>query len=246
MFIINSNYSNNSLALIQWAYEHSLEDVTVCYIDTGWAGDGWLEHVTKAEQFVSDKGFKVVRLQSRINFEDLMVMKKGFPNQKHQWCGLHLKGITFLQWLDQIDPETKATILFGKRNNENHHSEDVTEYIENSDYHGERRVWHPLFKHSEEERNQLLERADIIPLPHRSLECDPCINSNIADLRRLSDDDIAKGEALEEELQTNMFCAASCNGATDIRHIVKWAREKAQEDELSAKYGCSSAFGCGV
>ncbi|OGT22135.1 MAG: hypothetical protein A2V90_05700 [Gammaproteobacteria bacterium RBG_16_57_12] len=243
MHIIASNYSNNSLALIQWAAEHSLRDVSVCHIDTGWSGKGWDNHVSRAAAYVASKDFKVVPLKPRAGFEDLMLIKHGFPNQKHQWCGLHLKGITLLQWLDDIDPAAKAILLFDKCLGGSDTA--IPEFIERSEYHGERKVWHPLYRHNIMERDTLLARAGFTPLTHRSRECHPCINSTVMDLRHLSERDIAKTEELEEELGAYMFPPECCGEARGIRAVVKWAREAARPDALQLKFGCSADFGCG-
>ena len=246
MNVICSNYSNNSIALIQWAYENALQNVHVCYVDTGWSGKGWLEYVEKGEQFAKQKGFEVVRLTSRSLFEDLMEIKGGFPSQKYQWCALHLKGIPFLQWIDKIDPENKATILMARRASETGFEKPVAELVENSEYHGDRKVWHPLYGCSDTERNELLERVGFKPLAHRSLECNPCINSSIAELRALPEEDIAKTEALEEDLGAFMYDPERCQGAKGIREVVKWAKDVARDEEWTVQYGCSAAFGCGI
>lgn len=242
MYVIRSNYSDNSIALIQWAYENELEGVQVCYVDTGWAGEGWLNHVVRCEEFVSRNGFHPVRLQSRVAFADLMAMKNGFPNQRYQWCSLHLKGITFLQWIDEIDPQSQAVIMIARRGAGHG---DVPKTIESCEYHGERKVWHPFHSLGDEQREGLLERAGIQSLGHRSLECDPCINSSIADLRRLAESDIAKTEELEEDIEATMFDPQMCAGAHGIRKVIQWA-QSADHDALQLKYGCSASFGCGV
>lgn len=242
MHVIRSNYSDNSIALIQWARESGLADVKVCYVDTGWTGEGWLDHVARGEEFVASAGFQPVRLQARVTFAALMALKNGFPTQRYQWCSLHLKGITFLQWIDEIDPQAQATVMIAKRGGE--HGE-VPEVIEACEYHGERKVWHPFHALDEVQRDRLRARAGFAPLGHRSLECDPCINSNIADLRRLAASDIAKTEELEDDLDTPMFDPPLCAGAHGIRNVIQWART-AQTDALQLKYGCSAAFGCGV
>jgi len=38
-YVIFASYGNDSIALIQWAHEHNLKNVTVAYSDTGWAAD---------------------------------------------------------------------------------------------------------------------------------------------------------------------------------------------------------------
>lgn len=198
MYLIRSNYSNNSIALIQWAHEQGLENVTVCYIDTGWAADGWLSYVAECEQYVESLDFKVKHLKSRMPFEELMNVKNGFPNARFQWCSLHLKGISLLQWLEEEDPEEQATVLIAKRRAER---EDVPEFIECCEFHGDRKVWHPLVNHSDEARNVLIKQAGFELLAIPSQECSPCINSRVQDLSQLSDSDIAKVEELEDDLE---------------------------------------------
>ncbi len=250
MNVISSSYGNDSLALIQWAKETDLQDVAVCYIDTGWAADGWMSRVEEGEKFADQCGFAVVRIRPEVQFQDLMRIKRGFPNQRFQWCSGQLKGIPFLNWLDEIDQEGKAVVLVGKRRSESRERADTPEFIASSDYHGGRKLWHPLFAHSDDDRNALLARAGFEPLPHRSLECDPCVNSNRADFRRLSLADIAKADALEAEVGKTMFRPARHNGAQGIREVVEWAKysrgqfDPSQDDLFSV--GCGSAFGCGI
>jgi len=245
MNIIISNYSKNSLALIQWANENRLKNVTVCYIDTGWSAKGWLEFVAVAEWFSTSKGFSIKRLKSRVTFQDLMDIKRGFPSQQHQWCSLHLKGITLLQWLDKTDPECNATILMAKRNNKNIFEKKTTEFIEDSEYHGERRIWHPLFNFNDIQINQLSSRTGITPPIDSCTECSPCINSNAAELSRLSETNILKTEDLEEELGMPMFSFPDGKNIGGIRAIVQQAKEKPHDEKRPFKYGCSSEFGCG-
>jgi 3'-phosphoadenosine 5'-phosphosulfate sulfotransferase (PAPS reductase)/FAD synthetase len=44
MNVISSSYGNDSVALMQWAKERSLPDVTVAYCNTGWAAPGLARH----------------------------------------------------------------------------------------------------------------------------------------------------------------------------------------------------------
>ncbi len=245
MHIVISNYSRKSLALIQWATERGLQEVTVCYVDTGLAPEGWLEFVAEAEEFCCGKGLRVERLTSRVTFADLMDIKRGFPSQKHQWCSLHLKGITLLQWLDEIDAGCEATLLVAKRNRESSFEREIPEFIEESEYHGGRRVWHPLFDTEDAELERLF-HATGLTLPEYSSECAPCINSSAAELCRLSEADIRRIEELEEELGVPMFGPPGIEGGSGIRAVIRQARERDPDDERRPfRYGCSAEFGCG-
>jgi len=102
-YAISSSYGNDSVAMIQWAHEQKLQDVSVIFVDTGWAAPGWLERVSRLENWVASIGFDVVHVKSEISFEDLMLRKKGFPSQRYQWCSGMLKGLPFLTWIDDAD-----------------------------------------------------------------------------------------------------------------------------------------------
>ena len=243
MYILRSNYSNNSLALIQWAHEQGLDDVRVVYTDTGWAAAGWLDFVAECEAWVERLGFAAVHLQALTPFDEVMEMKGGFPSRQHQWCALHLKGIPFLKWIEEADPDGAATVLLAKTVVDTNY-QDIPEFIESCEYNGERRVWQPLYACDRAQRDALLQRAGRESLPGPSQECAPCINASAAQLRRLQAADIDKTAELEEELQTPLFPPQDCDGATGIRAVVAWAAT-ADDQRPHYRFGCSAMFGCG-
>jgi len=243
MYILRSNYSNNSAALIQWAYENQLQDVTVVYIDTGWAAKGWLDYVRDCETKVKQLGFKVEHINPHTEFADIMEMKGGFPSRQNQWCALHAKGIPFLKWIEEVDANDEATVLIPKCPVDTQFDE-VPEFIESCEYNGERKVWHPLFNLDRAQRDQLIANSPFEKLDHRSFECAPCINSNVTELRQLSESDIEKTEELEEDVEMHLFSAQDCGDAQGIREVVEWAKQ-ANDDALNYEFGCSASFGCG-
>jgi len=245
--IISSSFGNDSIALIQWAYENKL-DCTVVYIDTGWSGGGWESRIEDGEQFAKHCGFEFARIKPEVQFEELMQMKKGFPNQRFQWCSGLLKGIPFLNWIDEIDPDCKEVVMVGKRRSESRERAKTPEFIESSDYHGGRKLWHPLYKHGDLERDALLERAGFEPLPHRSLECHPCVNANRDDFKLLNPLDVERVAKLESIVGKTMFRPARHNGAIGIVNVVEWAKRgkyiEGQEDMFDS--GCGGFYGCGL
>lgn len=247
MNLISSSYGNDSIALIQWAREQQLSDVTVVFIDTGWSAPGWLDRVTSAEKWVQEVGFQTAHIRPIIQFEELMRMKKGFPSQRYQWCSAILKGVPFLNWADEQDPECIATVLIGKRREESQERADTPEFIDCSEYHGDRRLWHPLYLHTEPMRDHLLSRAGFKPLPHRSKECSPCINANKADLQMLTPAEIERVKTLEAETGQTMFRPKKHGGAKGIEQIVQWAYSghgKYDARQGSMFNSCSSGY-CG-
>jgi len=245
--IISTSYGNDSKALMQWAVETNLPDVTVCYIDTGWASEDWHKEIKLGEAFAKKAGFKVVRIKPVMQFEELMVHKKGFPNQRYQWCSGLLKGVPFLQWVDEVDPEAKAVVIIGKRREESRERAETPEFIEASDYHGGRKIWHPLFEHSEVERNDLLERAGFKILGHRSKECHPCTNANRYDFRSMGDFETKRLQKLEGKVNKTMFRPKRHAGAQGIVEVIKWAEYSPgqfspEQEELDL---CTSGM-CGI
>lgn len=223
MNIISSSYGNDSIATIQWAKESGLQDVSVVFIDTGWSKPGWLDRVERGSRWVESIGFKAVSIRPPVQFEDLMRMKKGFPNQQYQWCSGMLKGVPFLDWADEYDPECAATVIIGKRREESNERADTPEFIESSEMHGERRVWHPLYLHTEAMRNELILRAGFDVLPHRSMECSPCVNANKSDLREMSQFEIDRLKTLEGEIGKAMFRPKKHGGAKGVEQVIQWA-----------------------
>lgn len=245
MHVISSSYGNDSVALIQWAHDRALPEVTVAYCDTGWASPPWGRRVIEGERLARSYGFKTVQCKS-LGMEELVRMKKGWPGNGQQFCTAHLKGLPFLQWLDEADPERKSVVLIGKRRAESVKRRDTPEFIESSEYHGERKVWHPLYLHTDEQRNELLARAGFQPLPHRSLECNPCVNANRADFLRLTRGEIERVNDLEVEIGQPMFRAKRFN-AMGIHGVIAWAKDGRDRGSIEAEESeCASLFGCGL
>ena len=159
MNIIFASYGNDSLALIQWAHESGLEDVTVAYSDTGWAADYWGDRVKEAECWAQSLGFDTVRLESE-GMSNLVRRKKAWPRGgggKFQFCTMELKEKPAVKWLENIDPDCEATCYIGVRREESANRATFPEWVEESERHGGRSLCAPLVRHTEANRNALLE-----------------------------------------------------------------------------------------
>lgn len=249
MNIISASYGNDSIAMMQWAHENKLKNVTVAYCLTGWASPDWNDRVLEGERLADKLGFKSVRIKS-MGMVELARMKSGFPANGLQFCSAWLKGFPFLDWLENFDKNLNAVVLIGKRREESEERKNTPEFINNSEFHGGRMVWHPLYLHTENMRDDLLKRAGIGKLSHRSDECSPCVNANREDLRRLSNDDINKTFLIENEIGKPFFRAEKKGGAVGIFEVIKWAKYskgqyKKGQDDLFIE-GCGSPFGCGL
>lgn len=235
-FVIFSSYGNDSCALIQWAMKQELQDVTVVYSDTKWAASWWMERVSRMERWVQDFGYKTARTTS-IGFADLARQKGSFPSNRYQWCSGILKIEPAERWLEENDPDRRSVCLVGVRREESQDRSDYPSFMAQSPSHGGRVLLAPMADWSIEVRDQFLDMAGIKPLPHRSMECSPCINANRRDLVAMKDDKdrIKEIAELENELGINgpltkngkvrgaMFRPGLKMGATGINEVMEWA-----------------------
>lgn len=243
-YAISSSAGNDSVAMIQWAYEKQLKDVTVVFSDTGWQAPHWMNRVNKVHKWAETLGFKTVIVKS-IGMEELVRMKSGFPSNQYQFCTAHLKGLPFLEWIDEADKELQMTVMVGKRRDESDKRKDTPEFIYNSEHHGGRTLWHPLYLHTDSQRNELLNRAGFEVLPHRSLECNPCVNANRDDFLRLTSGEIERVNDLEVEIGHPMFRAKRFN-AMGIHGVIAWAKHGRDRGDIDTEErNCNDLFGCG-
>jgi 3'-phosphoadenosine 5'-phosphosulfate sulfotransferase (PAPS reductase)/FAD synthetase len=249
--VIFASYGNDSVALIQWAHEHGLQDVTVAYSDTGWAARKWPDRVARGEAWAQSLGFQTARIPS-MGMHALVRMKQAWPRGgggKYQFCTQHLKKDPAAAWLDTVDPEKDAVCLIGIRREESDNRTDFPEWIEESDQHGGRSVHAPLVRHREADRDALVAKTPMELLPHRSKECWPCVNARIPELKAMDEDAIVRIEAIEAEAGINsmgnarvMFSPKRHRGAIGIRAVVQDAKRNV--DDLFEPAGCDGGW-CG-
>jgi 3'-phosphoadenosine 5'-phosphosulfate sulfotransferase (PAPS reductase)/FAD synthetase len=245
MNVISSSCGNDSVAMMQWAIETNLPDVHAVFCDTGWAAPGWLLRVEKVHRWAESHGIKT-HIVTSIGMAELVRIKKGFPGNAQQFCTGHLKGIPFLQWIDEADKECRAKVLVGKRRVESEARKDTPEFVEGSEYHGGRTLWHPLYLHTDAMRNKLVNRGGWEVLPHRSKECSPCVNANRADFLALSNGAIERVNDLEVEIGHPMFRAKRF-GALGIHGVIQWAKNGRDRGNFDVEESqCSGLFGCGT
>jgi 3'-phosphoadenosine 5'-phosphosulfate sulfotransferase (PAPS reductase)/FAD synthetase len=254
-YVIKSSYGNDSCALIQHSSEIELENVVVIYNDTGWARDGWLDRVARLEEWVKSLGFMPERTSS-IGLEALARKKTAFPRQGMQFCTSELKIKPTLDWLGKIDPLKASVQIIGVRRCESANRADFPMFSVSIEGFT---TWAPLVCHSDEERNELLWRAGIAPLTHRSDECFPCINSNRSDILRLAKDParIAHIRNIENSMgftkrgaPRTMFRPYRYQGSTGIDAIVEWAKSPNRQyafdlDDGNGSPGCEAGE-CGL
>lgn len=233
------------MAMIQWSIEQKIPDVHVVFCDTGWSAPGWMTRVNKVHDYAKANGMKAHIVKS-LGMQELVRMKKGFPGNAQQFCTAHLKGVPFLEWIDEEDKDCTAIVMVGKRRAESEARKNTPEYIHDSEYHGGRTLWHPLYLHTDAERNALIERSGFQPLPHRSLECNPCVNANRQDFLRLTPGEIERVNDLEVEIGKPMFRPKRFD-ALGIYGVIAWAKDGRDRGDFAQEDAqCASLFGCGL
>ncbi len=216
-------------------------------IDTGWAALQWVERVAQAKALCQRLGVEWIFLDSVNTFSELVLERKAFPSRKFQWCAASLKGIPFLAWLDEQDPACTWTVCLPKR--QSMMRRPLEESIESCDFHGERRVWHPLWKHEDAAVKKLRETVGFPAHKGRSLECDPCVNSTSSDVLSMMAMDIEKTTRLENQLQ-QPFLLPDSMGRESLASLRKRLQIRHDEKEgfIYDQFGlgCGDPFGCGL
>lgn len=235
---IRTNYGDDSIALVEWAAQNlernghaGHSNVTVVYVDTGFAADGWEARIRQGEERAKQLGFNPCILKSKITYQDAVMGRQSFPSSKFQWCSGLLKGLPFLEYLDDVDIKSHGIILIAKRKVVANAHLNLPEWIERCEFHNDRTVWHPILEMTDKERDNLLQGANFPPLYHRSLECEPCVNSTFDDMARMSGCDRDRLQALETEVGATFKLEPS---------------PEVGEKYLDLFYrGCGNPFGCG-
>lgn len=200
MKLIFGNYGDNTIALIRWAYENNIQDLTVLNVDTGWAAATWSERVRQAKQIVVEYGFTPITICPKMGFAEQIIDRGQFPAAKFQWCAGFIKGLPLIDYADQHDPACAATIMMGSRRADSRARYNLPEYIDDSEHFGGRRVWYPLFNIDDTERNRLVNATGMPLLGYRSKECLLCVYSTGYERELLSEHDAKEVEKLESQL----------------------------------------------
>lgn len=250
-FIVFASYGNDSIALIQWLHEREVKGpIHVAHSDTGWAAPGWAKRVEEGEEYAQSLGYVTHQIPS-IGMEALVKKRRAFPGPGAQFCTTELKIKPAYKLLGALDPNKEAICVVGVRREESAKRRTFPEWVEESDKHDGRSLWAPLVSITEGERNALVERAGFEVLPHRSMECAPCINANRTDLRALDEETVTRIERMERELSEQcggkpraMFRPHRYMGAKGIREIMRWAHSQRGRFEADPEGGCDSGW-CG-
>lgn len=238
-YFIFGNYGDNTIATITFAAQKQLQNLTVVNIDTGWGAENFQARILQGQNYAKQQGFSVVTLKSSHSFSELARERKSFPSAKFQWCTSFLKALPFIAWLDEVDAACEACIILGARRKNT--KRQLSEFIEESEHYGDRKLWSPLLTATDDEYNQLLKISGLTKLNHRSLECFPCVHSELSVMTGLTERKITEINLLEQEIGQTMFHARYSD--VDIKKLSQFAIKN--KEETVADLGCGSWYACG-
>jgi hypothetical protein len=187
--------------------------------------------------------------------EALVKRKMGWPRNGLAFCSYELKIKPAMEWLERFDPDKEATCLVGIRREESPKRALWPEHTEESPNHGGRSLWAPLVRYDVKMRDELIVRSGFEVLPHRSMECYPCVNACREDIAMLSPVRVDYIENFENSLGVGvrsgkpktMFRPKKKRGAVGIREVWAWSKDKKFKGsayELDLPKQCDSGF-CG-
>jgi 3'-phosphoadenosine 5'-phosphosulfate sulfotransferase (PAPS reductase)/FAD synthetase len=249
MNIIFASGGNDSIALFQFCVQAKMKELHVAYSDTGWSADWWPERIQKIKSYVESCGaiFHIIESEGMVN---LIKRKKAWPANGMAFCSYELKIKPAMEWLESIDPEKEARCLVGVRREESARRRQWPLIVDESENHGGRQLYSPLVAHTEEQRNLLIKKAGFEVLPHRSMECYPCVNASKADIRMLPKERIDYIEAVEIDMghtgkgsARTMFRPKNKMGATGIREVWQWSQVSNYDRDQPDMF-CDSGY-CG-
>lgn len=233
-YIVTTSMGNDSIALIQYMRENHKGEFCCLYNDTGWARKDWPKRVSKVTSMCFELGI-TVHITKSIGMKAIVRKNKGWPMpaSKMQWCTQYLKEEPSNDFYDKKDPNCELIIVTGRRREESQNRASLGLWQYESEKHGGRDVYNPLVNFKEAQRNELIKRFGLEPLPHQSMECYPCVCSNKQELGQmpLNDKRIDEIERLEIELGFTrnkkprvMFRPYRVGGGVGIRQAVAWGR----------------------
>lgn len=240
-YIIFGNGGNGTVAAMQCCHEQNIQNITVVTIDTGWSEVGWDHRMHAVTSLAQRYHFQVKRLVAAQTFTEAIEDRMHFPSKQFQWCAGLFKGVTLLDWLDKVDLRLTTVVIMGKHAFPKKLGLTLREYDMASEYFGGRQVWLPLYATSQAARDELIKRAGFTILPHRSLECSPCIHNTGADFALLQPKTIERVAALEEKIGQTMFRQAIGQMVTEASSC-----QLPSVEVESIDLGCGAPFGCGL
>lgn len=264
--LIFSSGGNDSLALMQWVIKNKPDgDNYLIYSNTDWYAPFWPDRVQKIKEYAHVHDIEFVELFSE-GMENMVRRKKGWPMaaSNMQFCTEELKVKPAREWMTINDPDMYAICYTGIRREESDNRKDAPAFIEMSERHGGRKLYCPLVEYDVEKRNELIKETGIEILPHQSMECFPCVNSNRSDFKLLAQypDRVDYIANIEKEMGYTskgkprvMFRPYRHMGAIGIKEVIQWSlfnKGKYQKEDPNqtsfddfGELRCTSGF-CGL
>lgn len=243
-YVLLGNGGNGTIAALQWVLTQSIPNVEFISIATGFSDAAWEERLQTIHAFAKKHGLREQRLAAQ-PLPLWIRTKNSFPSKKFPWCAQMLKGLVINDYLDDIDPRGQAIVILAKRHQDSRASQQLPEWIDRSPHFAERRVWHPLWQITDADCQQLVHTAGYSWLPHRSLECDPCIYNTPQDFARIPTEALSRTEALEQDMKMTMF-GAPIHTCVQQAQVASVSMHTDDFPLNQFDMGCGAPYGCGI
>ena len=236
MNVITGQYGNETIALVQWALNHKLDQLVVVNVETSWQAVGWDQRVLKAKQWLDGNGVESHTIRPRQSFDQSMREHHAMPDSQNTWCAQHMIGDTLLDWLDEVDPMLQAHLYVGNRKALSKAWQTESFHQPKSEYFERRDLFQPLLDYDNQKLIDLIAMTPLPYLSHQSLGCGPCIFSTSQDLLALDPEDLLKVKQLEDDLGQTFHASQQ----TILQTI-----EQAKQGSLSSiGPSCRLPYGC--
>ena len=246
--VVFGSFSDHTIAVIQWLHERrTMLNVTstvyVVTVNTGWSSKAWALRTHSALQWCESLGMTPVVLDAPVDFESAVLARTRFPTAKFQWCASMLKGLPFLQWLNEVDPQNETVIIQGT--NPSTLGAQVERIKDECEFHGDRSMFRPLNNSSPEALEALIMKTPFTVDRHwRSQECQPCVKCSKATLHQTGYDDLIKVQELENRLRLNWYNQPVDGKNTLYQQMTERMMASSETQKLYA--GCSDPYACGM
>ena len=92
---------NDSVALLQWAFEAKLPNIIAAYSNTQWASPEWQSRVDAVKVWAERSGAQFVEIESE-GFANLGAPKKSISANGMGFCSYELKIKPAMKWLEKF------------------------------------------------------------------------------------------------------------------------------------------------
>lgn len=238
MYIVISNYSLDSMALIQFLKDIGAKNVYCLSVETGFSSERWPKSKTLITDWITSLNYTPITLKPKISLPQLVEHQNNFPSPKFASCVSQIIAPTRLAWIEKHDPTGSAIITLAKRRQAARAYTHIPETIPHSKHYNQRKLWHPLCDHTNKQRDELIKHAKVTCDHTINEACWPCIHCP-TQTYKLDENKRRLIKSLELKTGKNLY-------AENIETTCSQQTQPSTDINESLASSCGSPFGCGL